>query len=88
MSSEREVAMASDTQSHSHLTYGDLCRAIAERRVAHTLRDRCYYVSVRDLRYLLDVRECDEAPDDVSPWRSLLATPEQPADLSEMGSAS
>ena len=44
--------MASDTRTDGRLTIADLCRALVENRIPHTLRDGSYQLSHRDLRRL------------------------------------
>jgi hypothetical protein len=91
MTSERETPMASDIWTDKPFTLADLCRAIAEQRVPHTVRDGCYQVSLRAARRLAaDRGPAAAAVDaDADTWLLHLAAAEHcAASLSEMGSPS
>jgi len=89
MTIERETTMASDTYTDTHVTFADLCRAIAEQRIPHTLRDEHYCISARDLRLLAEGQGCGEEHTGADLWLDLLSTPDPcAANLSEMSSPS
>jgi len=89
MTIERETTMASDTSTDTPLTFADLCRAIADRRVPHFRRDDYYCVSARDLRRLAAGHGCGEEHTGADLWLDPLTAPDPcAANLSEMGSPS